>query len=114
LPPIRGRILPGETTYHLAARQARTPPQVYAARDRNRRLSYAELVFAVDRLATEENNDGTSARNINPDSFFPRIISTASKPPRPGFTGEEAMTAAQDSFLTLAEASHEGIELDLT
>jgi acyl-CoA synthetase (AMP-forming)/AMP-acid ligase II len=40
-----------ETIYHLAARHARTTPQAWAARDRHRRLSYAELVAAADRLA---------------------------------------------------------------
>jgi non-ribosomal peptide synthetase component E (peptide arylation enzyme) len=40
-----------ETIYHLAARHARTTPQAYAVRDRHRRLSYAELVAAADRLA---------------------------------------------------------------
>jgi len=40
-----------ETIYHLAARHARTTPQAFAVRDRHRRLSYAELVAAADRLA---------------------------------------------------------------
>jgi acyl-CoA synthetase len=40
-----------ETIYHLAARHARTMPQAYAVRDRHRRLSYAELVTAANRLA---------------------------------------------------------------
>jgi acyl-CoA synthetase (AMP-forming)/AMP-acid ligase II len=40
-----------ETIYHLAARHARTMPQAYAVRDRRRRLSYAELVTAANRLA---------------------------------------------------------------
>ena len=40
-----------ETIYHLAARHARTTPQARAVRDRHRRLSYAELVAAADRLA---------------------------------------------------------------
>jgi acyl-CoA synthetase (AMP-forming)/AMP-acid ligase II len=40
-----------ETIYHLAARHARTTPQAYAVRDRHRRLSYAELAAAADRLA---------------------------------------------------------------
>jgi acyl-CoA synthetase len=39
------------TIYHLAARHARTIPQAWAVRDRHRRLSYAELVAAADRLA---------------------------------------------------------------
>src|SRR6266446_6651343 len=40
-----------ETIYHLAARHARTTPQACAVRDRHRRLSYAELAAAADRLA---------------------------------------------------------------
>jgi acyl-CoA synthetase len=40
-----------ETIYRLAERHARTTPQACAVRDRHRRLSYAELVAAVDRLA---------------------------------------------------------------
>jgi acyl-CoA synthetase len=40
-----------ETIYHLAARHARTTPQACAVRDRHRRLSYAELTAAADRLA---------------------------------------------------------------
>jgi len=40
-----------ETIYHLAARHARTAPQACAVRDRHRRLSYAELIAAADRLA---------------------------------------------------------------
>src|ERR1700720_1013633 len=40
-----------QTIYHLAARQARAMPQAVALRDRDRRLSYPELVDAADRLA---------------------------------------------------------------
>jgi acyl-CoA synthetase (AMP-forming)/AMP-acid ligase II len=40
-----------ETIYHLTARHARTTPHAFAVRDRRRRLSYAELVAAADRLA---------------------------------------------------------------
>ena len=40
-----------ETIYHLAARQARTTPDAFAVRDRHRRLTYAALVDAADRLA---------------------------------------------------------------
>ena len=39
-----------ETIYGLAARQARTIPGAFAVRDRYRRLSYASLVDAADRL----------------------------------------------------------------
>src|SRR5437763_9677060 len=41
-----------ETIYHLAARHARTMPHAYAVRDRRRRLSYADLATAANRLAT--------------------------------------------------------------
>lgn len=40
-----------ETIYHLAAQHARSKPQAFAVRDLHRRLSYAELVEAADRLA---------------------------------------------------------------
>jgi acyl-CoA synthetase len=40
-----------ETIYHLAARQAQTAPGAFAVRDRRRRLTYAALVEAADRLA---------------------------------------------------------------
>jgi non-ribosomal peptide synthetase component E (peptide arylation enzyme) len=40
-----------ETIYYLAAWQARTRPGAFAVRDRFRRLSYAALVEAADRLA---------------------------------------------------------------
>ena len=40
-----------ETIYRLAARQARTAPGAFAVRDRHRRLTYAALVDAADRLA---------------------------------------------------------------
>jgi acyl-CoA synthetase len=40
-----------ETIYRLAARQARTIPGAFAVRDRYRRLTYAALVDAADRLA---------------------------------------------------------------
>jgi acyl-CoA synthetase len=40
-----------ETIYRLAARQARTTPDAFAVRDRHRRLTYAALVDAADRLA---------------------------------------------------------------
>ena len=47
-----------ETIYHLAARHARTTPQAWAVRDRHRRLSYAELVDAADRLAANLAGNG--------------------------------------------------------
>ena len=40
-----------ETIYRLAARQGRTTPGAFAVRDRHRRLTYAALVEAADRLA---------------------------------------------------------------
>jgi acyl-CoA synthetase (AMP-forming)/AMP-acid ligase II len=40
-----------ETIYRLAAGQARAHPGAFALRDRHRRLTYAELVAAADRLA---------------------------------------------------------------
>ncbi len=40
-----------ETIYRLAARQGRTAPGAFAVRDRHRRLTYAALVDAADRLA---------------------------------------------------------------
>src|SRR5437868_6902598 len=40
-----------ETLYAVAARHARLTPNSFAVRDRHRRLTYAELVEAADRLA---------------------------------------------------------------
>jgi acyl-CoA synthetase len=40
-----------DTIYRLAARHARGAPGAFAVRDRDRRLTYAELVEAADRLA---------------------------------------------------------------
>jgi acyl-CoA synthetase len=40
-----------ETIYRLAARQARATSTAFAVRDRHRRLTYAELIEAADRLA---------------------------------------------------------------
>src|SRR5258708_9240463 len=40
-----------ETLYAVAARRARATPDAFAVRDRHRRLTYAELVEAADRLA---------------------------------------------------------------
>jgi acyl-CoA synthetase len=40
-----------ETLYALAARRSRETPGAYAVRDRRRRLSYAALVAAADRLS---------------------------------------------------------------
>jgi len=41
-----------ETIYRLAARQARATPTAFAVRDRHRRLTYAGLTEAADRLAS--------------------------------------------------------------
>ena len=41
-----------ETLYAVAARHARATPDAFGVRDRHRRLTYAELVAAADRLAT--------------------------------------------------------------
>src|SRR5207302_10521613 len=40
-----------ETIYHLALRHARATPDAFALRDRHRRLTFAELIAAADRLA---------------------------------------------------------------
>jgi acyl-CoA synthetase (AMP-forming)/AMP-acid ligase II len=45
------RFWGNETIYHLAARHAQSTPRAYAVRDRHRRLTYAELVTAADRVA---------------------------------------------------------------
>ncbi|HEV2301438.1 MAG TPA: class I adenylate-forming enzyme family protein [Stellaceae bacterium] len=47
-----------ETIYHLAARQARAAPQAWAVRDRHRRLGYADLLAAADRLAAHFAGNG--------------------------------------------------------
>jgi len=49
-----------ETIYRLAARQARTIPGAFAVRDRYRRLTYAALVDAADRLAASLAGHGTA------------------------------------------------------
>ena len=48
-----------ETLYAVAARHARLTPNGFAVRDRHRRLTYAELIEAADRLA-----GGLAARGI--------------------------------------------------
>jgi acyl-CoA synthetase len=47
-----------ETIYLLAARQARALPEAFAVRDRHRRLTYAALVEAADRLAANLAGNG--------------------------------------------------------
>jgi len=49
-----------ETIYRLAARQARTIPGAFAVRDRYRRMTYAALVHAADRLAASLAGHGTA------------------------------------------------------
>ena len=41
----------GETIYNIAVRHAQSAPHAFALRDRHRRLTYAALVAAADRLA---------------------------------------------------------------
>ena len=50
-----------ETIYRLAARQARTIPGAFAVRDRYRRMTYAALVHAADRLAASLAGHGTAS-----------------------------------------------------
>jgi acyl-CoA synthetase (AMP-forming)/AMP-acid ligase II len=50
-----------ETIYHVAARQALAAPGAFAVRDRYRRLTYAELIAAADRLAAHLAGSGLRA-----------------------------------------------------
>ncbi len=65
-----------ETIYRLAARQARTAPGAFAVRDRHRRLTYATLVEAADRLAA-----GLAGHGIRPGQrvavWLPSRVETA-------------------------------------
>src|SRR5438105_6056716 len=65
-----------QTIYHLAARQARAMPQAFALRDRDRRLSYPELVAATNRLAAH-----LAGRGIRPGNrvavWLPSRVETA-------------------------------------
>ena len=65
-----------ETIYHLAARRARTAPGAFAVRDRHRRLTYAAVVDAADRLAA-----GLAGRGIRPGQrvavWLPSRVETA-------------------------------------
>src|SRR5436190_16099442 len=47
-----------ETLYAVAARHARSMPNSFAVRDRHRRLTYAELIEAADRLAASLGGHG--------------------------------------------------------
>jgi acyl-CoA synthetase (AMP-forming)/AMP-acid ligase II len=65
-----------ETIYQLAARQAQTAPGAFAVRDRHRRLTYATLVEAADRLAA-----GLAGHGIRPGQrvavWLPSRVETA-------------------------------------
>jgi acyl-CoA synthetase (AMP-forming)/AMP-acid ligase II len=65
-----------ETIYCLAARQARTTPGAFAVRDRYRRMTYAALVAAADRLAAN-----LAGRGIQPGQriavWLPSRVETA-------------------------------------
>ena len=65
-----------ETIYRLAARQVRTVPGAFAVRDRRRRLTYAALVEAADRLAA-----GLAGHGIRPGQrvavWLPSRVETA-------------------------------------
>ena len=65
-----------ETIYRLTARQARTAPGAFAVRDRFRRLTYAALVDAADRLAA-----GLAGHGIRPGQrvavWLPSRVETA-------------------------------------
>ncbi|HEY4471000.1 MAG TPA: class I adenylate-forming enzyme family protein [Stellaceae bacterium] len=65
-----------ETLYAVAARHARSAPNSFALRDRHRRLTYAELIEAADRLAA-----GLAGRGIRPGQrvavWLPSRVETA-------------------------------------
>src|SRR6516164_1219205 len=65
-----------ETIYRLTARQVRTMPGAFAVRDRRRRLTYAALVEAADRLAA-----GLAGHGIRPGQrvavWLPSRVETA-------------------------------------
>ena len=65
-----------ETIYRLAARQARSAPGAFAVRDGHRRLTYAALVDAADRLAAS-----LAGRGIRPGQraavWLPSRVETA-------------------------------------
>jgi len=65
-----------ETIYRLAAWQARSAPGAFAVRDRHRRLTYAALVEAADRLAAS-----LAGRGIGPGDrlavWLPSRVETA-------------------------------------
>jgi len=65
-----------ETIYRLTARQLRTVPGAFAVRDRRRRLTYAALVEAADRLAA-----GLAGHGIRPGQrvavWLPSRVETA-------------------------------------
>src|SRR5438477_11173551 len=65
-----------ETLYAVAARHARARPEAFAVRDRNRRLTYRELVEAADRLAA-----GLAGHGLRPGQrvavWLPSRVETA-------------------------------------
>jgi acyl-CoA synthetase (AMP-forming)/AMP-acid ligase II len=65
-----------ETIYLLAARHARSMPEAFAVRDCGRRLTYADLVEAADRLAAN-----LAARGVRPGQriavWLPSRVETA-------------------------------------
>jgi acyl-CoA synthetase len=65
-----------ETLYDIAARHARATPDAFAVRDRHRRLTYAELVEAADRLAV-----GLAGQGLGPGQrvalWLPSRVETA-------------------------------------
>jgi acyl-CoA synthetase len=65
-----------ETIYRLAARNARTSPRAFAVRDRHRRLTYVELVDAVDRLAAHLAGSGVR-RGERVAVWLPSRVETA-------------------------------------
>jgi len=74
-----------QTIYHLAARQARAMPQAFALRDRDRRLSYPELVDAADRLAAH-----LAGHGIRPGNHVAHFPAGWHKPGAPGGRGAMA------------------------
>src|SRR5580692_11827966 len=76
-----------QTIYHLAARQARAMPQAFALRDRDRRLSYPELVDAA-RIGWRRISRATASAPVTaspcgcragsrPQSRYSRVRATA-------------------------------------
>ena len=66
----------GETIYQIAARHTGASPHAFAVRDRRRRLTYAELVAAADRLAAHLAGHGVR-RGQRVAVWLPSRIETA-------------------------------------